>query len=558
MREGHPSGIVLRLPAVQTAPHTVDPGPPPPSGDGQRGPAPLLARRLTDRQVRVLLTSVLVVATCGLLYELIVGTLSSYLLGNSTLHFSLTIGGFMTAMGIGSLLSRRIQGDPLAWFVGVELAIGVAGGGSAALLYAAYTYAPVAYHGAMALAVLVIGILVGLEIPLVARILDGAGRARRDTVADVLAVDYLGALVAALAFPLLLLPSLGVLRTAFLTGAINLGVVVACLWAFRAELGRRGAWRPLALGTLVLAVPLVAGALGAAWLSARFEAKLYRAPILYTEQSPYQRLVVTRSGRGSTTDTRLFLDGALQFSTQDEYRYHEALVHPAMALAARRDHVLVLGGGDGLATREVLRWEGVRSVTLVDLDPAVTRLAQTHPALVDANADALADPRVEIVHEDAYGFVEEAARTYDVVLIDLPDPNHESLAKLYSRPFYALLRQRLGAGAMVAAQATSPYFAREAFWSIVATAEAADLHPVPYHAYVPSFGDWGFWIGSTHRVRPERFRLPETLAPRFLTPGEFGAAQRFSPDVARVPVEVNTLDDPVLLGYYERGWAQWQ
>ena len=540
----------------------------PASGDGARVGVPSVAvapeaeRELTDRQVRVLLTSVLVVATCGLLYELIVGTLSSYLLGNSALHFSLTIGGCTTAMGVGSLVSRRIHGDPLVWFVGVELAIGVAGGCSAAALYWAYSYAPLAYHAVMAGAVLVIGVLVGLEIPLVARVLDMAGRQRRDTVANVLAVDYLGALLAALAFPLVLLPTLGVLRTAFVTGAINLGVVVACLWAFRKMLRRQRSYRPLALATLALGLPLAAGAVGSAWLADVFEAKLYRAPILFTEQSPYQRLVVTRSRQG---DTRLFLDGALQFATSDEYRYHEALVHPAMALAARRQRVLILGGGDGLATREVLKWPGVESVTLVDLDPAVTDLAQRHAAILEANQGALSDPRVEIINADAYRFVEDSPLAFDVVLVDLPDPNHESLAKLYSRPFYELLRQRLGAGAMVSVQSTSPYFAPEAFWSIVATAEAADLHPLPYHVYVPSFGDWGFFLGSTHAVNPERFAA--RLAPlasaaeplRFLTPEAFAAAQTFAPDLARpAGVEVNTLDDPVLLDYYQKGWARWQ
>ena len=517
-------------------------------------------RPLTDRQVRVLLTSVVVVAACGLLYELIVGTLSSYLLGNSTLHFSLTIGGFMTAMGLGSLLSRRVHGDALRAFVAVELAIGAVGGGSALALYAAYSFAPVAYHLVMAAAVLAIGVLVGLEIPLVARVLDAAGRQRRDTVADVLAVDYLGALVAALAFPFLLLPTLGVLRTAFVTGAVNLAVVAACLWAFRRALGAR--WRPLAAATAALAVPLVGGALGAGWLSHQLEAKLYRAPIVYAEQSPYQRLVVTRGPGG---DTRLFLDGALQFATSDEYRYHEALVHPALALAARRDHVLVLGGGDGLAVREILKWPDVARVTLVDLDPAVTDLAQRHPALVAANEGALSDPRVTIVSDDAYRFVARAATArpeappaFDAVIVDLPDPNHEALAKLYSRPFYELLRQRLGQGATVAVQSTSPYFAREAFWSIVATAEAAGLHPVPYHVYVPSFGDWGFVLGSTHAVRPERFRLPDGLATRFLTPAAFAAAQGFSPDIGRLDVDVNTLDDPVLLRYYQQGWARWE
>ena len=526
------------------------------AGDGHAGAPPRPAGP-SRRQVRVLLGAVLVVATCGLLYELVVGTLSSYLLGNSALQFSLTIGGFMTAMGIGSLLARRVRGDALVWFVGVELGVAAVGGAAAAVLYAAYTYTG-AYHVAMGLIVLAIGVLVGLEIPLVTRLLGGGRRLGasdlKDTVANVLAVDYLGALVAAVAFPLLLLPVLGVMRTSFVTGAVNLAVVVACLAAFRAELERRGRWRPLALATVLVAIPLAAGAVGSEWLAARFETKLYRDPVVYAEQSTYQRIVLTRSGG----DLRLFLDGGLQFSSADEHRYHELLVHPAMALAPRRASVLVLGGGDGLAAREILKWPGVEAVTVVDLDPAVTDLAQRHPALRAQNENALADPRLEIRNEDAHAFVTQTASVFDVVIVDLPDPNHESLAKLYSAPFYRALRNRLGAGGTVAVQSTSPYFAREAFWSIVATAEAADLHPTPYHLYVPSFGDWGFFVGSTHAVNPERFALPEAVPTRILTPALFEASRVFDGDLDRVPVEVNTLDDPVLLRYYERGWARWQ
>ena len=536
-----------------------------PGGDGAGRPPALAEGRhqrgaaggLSRLQTRVLLAAVLVVATCGLLYELVVGTLSSYLFGNSALQFSLTIGGFMTAMGLGSLAARRVRGNALVWFVGVELGVAAVGGVAAAVLYAAYTYTSL-YPVAMGAVVLAIGMLVGLEIPLVSRLL---GRGQRlsagelkDTVAGVLAVDYLGALVAAVAFPLLLLPTLGVLRTSFLTGAVNLGVVVLCLWAFRAELRRRGRWRRLVAATALVAVPLAVGAVGAEWLAATFETKLYRDPVVYAEQSPYQRIVLTRSGG----DLRMFLDGGLQFSLADEHRYHEALVHPAMALAARRERVLILGGGDGLAAREVLKWPGVRSVTLVDLDPAVTRLARTHPALAEANRQSLADPRVTVRNQDAYAFVTGAGEPFDVAIVDLPDPNHESLAKLYSRPFYHALRRRLGAGGTVAVQATSPYFAREAFWSVVATAEAAGFHPEPYHVYVPSFGDWGFFVGGTHRARPERFRLAEAVETRFLTPPLFQAARLFDADSGRLDVEVNTLDDPVLLRYYREGWDQWQ
>ncbi len=526
-------------------------------GDGRAGPPPALtAAGLTRHQTRVLLAAVLVVATCGILYELVVGTLASYLLGNSALHFSLTIGGFMTAMGLGSWAARAVKGDALVWFVGVELAVGLVGGLSAAVLYAAFTYTPLV-HLAMGAVILAIGALVGLEIPLVTRLLGGPGRISaselKDTVAGVLAVDYLGALVASLAFPFVLLPVLGVVRTAFVTGFVNLVVVVFCLRAFRRELGaarRRALWG----ATLLVAFPLAAGAVGADQLASVFEEKLYREPVVYAEQSTYQRIVLT----ASNGDVRLFLDGGLQFSTADEHRYHEALVHPPMALAQRRERVLVLGGGDGLAVREILKWPEVQSVTLVDLDPAVTRLARTHAALRDANERSLDDPRVTVVHDDAGAFLARPGGPFDVVIVDLPDPNHESLAKLYSRPFYERLRQRLGVGGTVAVQATSPTFAREAYWSIVATAEATGLHPEPYHLYVPSFGDWGFFVGSTHAVRPDRYRLPAAVAPRVMTPAAFRAARFFDADVARVPVEVSTLDDPAVLRYYQQGWARWE
>jgi len=526
-------------------------------GDGRAGPPPALtAAGLTRHQTRVLLAAVLVVATCGILYELVVGTLASYLLGNSALHFSLTIGGFMTAMGLGSWAARAVKGDALVWFVGVELAVGLVGGLSAAVLYAAFTYTPFV-HLAMGAVILAIGALVGLEIPLVTRLLGGPGRISaaelKDTVAGVLAVDYLGALVASLAFPFVLLPVLGVVRTAFVTGFVNLVVVVFCLRAFRRELGatrRRALW----LATAIVAFPLAAGAVGADKLASVFEEKLYREPVVYAEQSTYQRIVLT----ASNGDLRLFLDGGLQFSTADEHRYHEALVHPPMALAQRRERVLVLGGGDGLAVREILKWPEVQAVTLVDLDPAVTELARTHAALREANRQSLEDPRVTIVHDDAGAFLARPGDSFDVVIVDLPDPNHESLAKLYSRPFYERLRQRLGAGGTVAVQSTSPTFAREAYWSIIATAEAAGLHPEPYHLYVPSFGDWGFFVGSTHAVRPDRYRLPAAVAPRVMTPEAFRAARFFDADVARVPVEVSTLDDPAVLRYYQQGWARWE
>lgn len=505
-------------------------------------------RTLSRRQATVLLASVFLIAGCGLLYELIVGTLSSYLFGNSVAHFSVTIGLFMSAMGIGSFLSRRITRRVLAWFVGVELAVGVLGGASAMLLYAVFTATPF-YHAAMVVLILAIGTLIGLEIPLVIRLLGGRA-ALKDTLAHVFTFDYLGALIASLLFPLVLLPWLGLMRTAFVTGLVNLAVVAVVLVLFRQELRAAGGGLRAACGIGGLA--LAAGLVGAAPLTGLFEQRLYRDTIVYSDQTPYQRLVMTRWG----DDLRLYIDGNLQFSTRDEHRYHELLVHPALTLTASREAVLILGGGDGLAAREVLKYPDVQRVVLVDLDPAVTELARSHRLLRAANADALADPRVEVVHADAYRYLEETSERFGAILIDLPDPNNESLAKLYANAFYRLARRHLAVGGLLATQATSPYFARRSYWSIVGTIASEGLAVTPYHAYIPSFGDWGFVLAGERPFDWSRFDL--SVPTRYLTPELMAAARLFDSDTDAVDAAINTLDDPVLLTYYSKGWDRWE
>lgn len=501
---------------------------------------------LSSRQTAMLLASVFVIAVCGLIYELIIGTLSSYLFGNSVAHFSLTIGLFMSAMGVGSYLSRWVTRSLLGWFIALEIGIGLIGGMAAALLYAVFATTPW-YHAAMVTLTVLVGTLVGMEIPLLTRLSSGQSNLK-DVLANVLAFDYLGALAAALLFPLVLLPELGILQTSFLTGLLNLGVVFVNLRAFwgRLRLGRR-----LLGGALGATALLAAGALWSAQISSFFERQLYEDEIIFARQTPYQRIVLTRWA----DDVRLFLDGNLQFSTRDEYRYHEPLVHPAMALSRSREAVLLLGGGDGLAAREILKYPDVQRVVLVDIDPAMTDLARSHPTLRAANGDALADPRVELVHQDAFTFLAETSERFGVILVDLPDPNNESLGKLYTVEFYGMLRQHLAVGGVASVQATSPYFARQSYWAIAHTLEAAGLETLPHHSYVPSFGDWGYVLASAVPLEPERFRM--TVPGRYLTAETFAAGLIFDEDSSEIATEVQRLDSQVLLRYYESDWKQW-
>lgn len=501
-----------------------------------------------------LLTSILVIATCALLYELIIGSLSSYLMGDSVLQFSLTIGVFLTAMGIGSFLSRAVRGNLLGVFLIVEIAIGLVGGGSAAWLFAAYVFIRRSYLVIMIATLLLLGALIGLEIPLLTRIARRYGNLR-DTLANVLAFDYLGALAASLLFPLILLPYLGLTKTSFLVGLFNLIVVGINLRVFGRGLPRAPAY---AAGAVLSAGLLIAGLAQAASITSFFEHRMYQDEIIYTEQSRYQRIVVTRY----QDDVRLFLDSELQFSTRDEYRYHESLVHPAMSLAAGRGQVLIIGGGDGLALREVFKYTDVQSATLVDIDPAMTRLGETFGPIVDFNRGALRDPRARIVNEDGFKFLETTTDLYNVIIIDLPDPRTEGLAKLYSREFYSMVRHHLAAGGVFVAQSSSPYFVREVYWCVAHTAEAAGLQVQPYHVYIPSLGDWGFVLGSDRAIdwAGLKLRLPQggERGLRFVTSQTLAQMAVFDPDTAQVPTSISTMQDPAVLRYYMEGIKRWR
>jgi spermidine synthase len=508
------------------------------------------APHINRRERRTLLAAVLIISICALTYELVVATLSSYLLGDSITQFSFTIGFFLFAMGLGSLLSRRIKRHTLRWFIIVELAIALFGGTSAVILYATFSQADLYYYLVMISISLAIGICIGLEIPLLTRLVADHA-ALSVALSDVLSIDYLGALIGSLAFPIILLPLLGVTQTAFLMALFNVLVAALCLWVFRYKL--RPEWtRRLSLMTALVTILMLGGAILSTDITRVLEQQLYSANIVYTEQTPYQRIIITTRSE----DYRLFINGNLQFSSIDEYRYHEPLVHPIMSLSRSHEQILVLGGGDGFVARELLRYNDVQQITVVDLDPAMTNLARNFPILERLNGDSLDDPRVTIVNQDAYQFIKEGVSLYNVIIIDLPDPNNESLGKLYSDTFYRLLKDRLTLDGAFITQATSPYFARRSYWTIANTIEAAEFHIMPLHTYVPTFGEWGFIIGTS--LNSPDLTLPD-FDLRYLTADILQFIQSFDPDISRLPEydRINTLDNPILPRFYEEDWRRW-
>ncbi len=501
----------------------------------------------------LLLLSVFVIAACGLVYELAAGALASYLLGDSVLQFSTIIGSYLFAMGIGSWLSRYIERQLVAQFLRIELLVGLIGGLMPAGLFIVHSLLPPAELAAFRVLlyglVLLVGTLVGLEIPLVMRILKAQFSHRyalRDLVSQVLTFDYLGALLVAVAFPLLLVPQLGLVRTGIAFGLLNAGVAVWALWLFRAELR---ALRAHALACAITVGLLLAALLGAERLTTWAEDRFYGEQIVLKTSSDYQRIVVTDGRAG----TRLFLNGNLQFHSRDEYRYHEALVHPAMAAHGGPRKVLVLGGGDGMAVREVLRYPSVQTVTLVELDPQMTRLFASLPLLTRLNAAALQSPKLTIVNTDAFGWLAQSQEQFDIIIIDFPDPSNFSLGKLYTSSFYQLVDQRLAASGFAVVQSTSPLAARRSFWTVVQTIESVGLAATPYHAHVPSFGEWGFVIAGRRPWSPPR-SLPAGL--RFLSPAGLPALTQFPPDMARLPTEVNRLSNQILVHEFEAEWGQ--
>lgn len=493
----------------------------------------------------LLLISVFIVATCGLIYELVAGTLASYLLGDSVTQFSTIIGTYLFAMGIGSWLSRFLKDNLLSWFITLELLVGIVGGFSAAILFVIFEQV-IYFRIILYTLVILTGILVGLELPILMRILKDRVEFG-DLVSKIFTFDYIGALFASLLFPLLFIPYLGLLRTSFFFGFLN--VLVALIVAYKLKNSVRQYTR-LKWSAFVCLALLAAGFILSDKLTAFSESLTYPDKVVYTNSSPYQRIVLTHGG----TDWRLFLNGNLQFSSADEYRYHEALIHPGLSRLQAPKNILVLGGGDGMAVREILKYPEVESITLVDLDAAVTDLFRSNKTLLDLNDRALLSDKVKVLNEDAFVWIRAQRQEFDFIVVDFPDPSNYSLGKLYTTTFYNELYRILAPDGCAVIQSTSPFVARNSFWIIDETLRKVSFETEPYHCYVPSFGEWGFILASKrrHQVSP---KLPPEL--KFIDQANLKQLFIFPPDMQQTEHHYNTLNNQVLVNTFEKEWANY-
>lgn len=501
---------------------------------------------------RRLMFTTFIISGCSIIYELLISSVSSYLLGDSIAQFSITIGLYMCAMGLGSYLSKYVRTGLFDWFVFVEIGVGILGGTSSLLLFLANIYVE-SYQLVMYLEIILIGMLVGLEIPLLTRIIEENAGNLRITLSSIFSFDYIGGLAGSIAFPLLLLPQLGYFSTAFLVGSLNLGISFFILVSYRRYIRKFSLWR--LISGLSCACMLL-GMLFSENVASGIEQGLYRDKVILSEQTQYQKVVVTRH----KDDIRLFINGNIQFSSRDEYRYHETLVHIPMSAADIRSRVLVLGGGDGLAVREILKYPDVENIVLVDLDPEVVEICRTNKDISSLNRHSLDSPKLEIRYEDAYEYLEHNYRngkTFDVIITDLPDPNNETLNKLYTDLFYRLCSNNLSPNGVMSVQSTSPYYAPDAYWCINKTIAQEFPYVYPYHVQVPSFGDWGFQLASRNQVSPGNIKLHQEG--RFLSQSNMEGLFLFAEDERprKDNLAANTLSEPKLLHYYLEAEKDW-
>lgn len=486
---------------------------------------------------------------CSIIYELLISTVSSYFLGDSVRQFSIIIGFYLAAMGFGSWLSRFFKKDLMYAFISIELVLGIVGAFSVPLCYLYFSYADFTGFNIFILGlVFIIGTLTGLEVPLLTQLLH-KDELQTQGLSDVLTLDYIGALVATLIFPFILIPFMGVYKSSLLFGFLNVFIGVANFVFFRSML-QSSRKRDLVLWITSLAFIglIIFAAFRADEFIENWNTSVFKHPVVYNESTPYQNVILTDNGE----EFRLYLNSAIQFSSRDEYRYHEALVHVGGMQLDQVRKVAILGGGEGLALREVLKYPEIDSVVLVELDPGIVEISKEFSKIKQLNQGALSDPKVRIINEDAFVWLMAGQSEFDLIIADLPDPTNESLSRLYSISFYNLVQKSLTPDGLFVTQATSPELSSSAFWSIEKTLQESGFPFVqPYHVNVPSFGNWGFILAGQKKYS---FGIRKNITVDYLEEESFDHIFYFPPDIREKDVEANRLDRPIIMEYYLQHW----
>lgn len=518
---------------------------------------------------RTLKVALFATGLSGIVAEYILSTLATYFLGDSVKQFTLIVSVMLFSMGLGSRLSQFFKKNLIELFIACELILSVLVSFCSLLTYGIASVSEWIGVTIYTLSIL-IGLLIGFEIPLVTRINENYEELRFN-ISSVMEKDYYGSLLGGVFFAFIGLPFIGLTYTPFILGIINFLVGVLVLFTLTPLFA--GTWQSkLKVISLAVLGLIVFGLVGAKPIVMYGEQQRYKDKIVYDEQSRYQKIVMTQYKE----DYWLYLNSHLQFSTFDEWLYHEPLVHPVMQFATQSESqskvnskkegkldILILGGGDGCAAREVLKYDNINTITLVDLDPAMTKLGKENLIIKKVNQNSLNNERVKIYNKDAFNFLADSMVFYDVMIVDFPDPKTIEINRLYTLEFYQLCYQHLRPQGIFITQAGSPYYATKAFDCIDKTMQAAGFETLPMHNQVLTMGEWGWIIGNKTLKSEDLKKAMQSLQIKnvetkwlnhdaMLQITSFGKNWKTN-DKSNEDLEVNTIHNPVLYRYYEEG-----
>lgn len=497
-------------------------------------------------KIKILSFSVFVAGLCSIIYELLISATATYFLGNGVMQFSILIGVYMFSMGIGAYLSKFFQEKSLEFFVIIEVLLGLVGGISVPILYFLFVnVSPGVLQTFCLLIMFLIGLMTGMEVPLLTFMTED--KKYQDNLSNFLSLDYIGGLIATLIFPFILLPFVGLFYSSLIFGIVN---ILLGLWLNLKLLKKKT--RTFYFGVSVLFLLVGLGFFGGSILKV-WEEKIYKSPIVENLQSPYQKIVMTKNPQ----DLKLFLNRSIQFSSSDEHRYHEMLVHIPMLMHEKPQNILILGGGENLASREVLKHASVKSIDVVDIDQMMFDLSKQNKFLLEVNKHASLNPKVHLITDDAFTFLKNNIKEYDVIIADLPDPSVDAIAKLYSKQFFGLVKRSLQPNGIFVTQSGEVYYSNTAFSCIKNTVSEIFDHTKTYQVYVPSFGYWGYTIAKNSEIDEKNHRaLPSDL--KYLTNSVFTNSFEMPKDIKIVATKINTIDNPVVLDYFLEDWYKWK
>jgi len=486
----------------------------------------------------------------GIVAEYVLSTLASYFIGNAILQFTLIVSIMLFSMGLGSRISKVFNSKIVFYFVISELLLSLLVSFSAIASYIVYGYSNNSWIIIYLLSI-AIGLLIGLEIPFATRI-NNEYEELRLNISNILEKDYYGSLIGGLFFAFIGLPYLGLTYTPFVLGLVNLIVSFWLFYTLKEHISKK-LQHVLWISYIGVFIIVLLGLIYAKPLVLFGEQAKYKDKIVFSEQTKYQKIVITKWSDWYS----LYINGNQQLSTFDEYLYHEPMVHSALGLTESKKNVLVLGGGDGCIARELLQYDdAITKITLVDLDNRMITIGKTHPIFSTINNNALNNDKVITINDDAFTFLEQTQETYDVILVDLPDPNNVDLNKLYTKEFYTLCYNRLQKEGTFITQSGSPYYATKAFYCIDKTLKKSGFHTLPLHNQVLTLGEWSWIIGKKSTVDKEDLKEIDLqhLSLKWLTNESLYSISSFGkPLVDTTGIKINTIFEPTLYIYYKQG-----